>query len=260
LQAEQQACAGHRTPRRLIELRALVHVTTTAAAAGRPDSIEAVSRLAGVPLRVVRLGDGPGEAAILSELAATGNEDVVTILMARAIAREARAVGAEVVFTGDTATRLAAKSIALTAKGRGSRVATDVCLCDSASWRGTVTLVRPFRDMLHEEITDYASLLVAPDSPAPPAQSALQTIDTASASWVDLMQAKYDQTVFTILGSTARLTPEPGAPQCEFCRCFMALAERDPAAPSLCYGCRVLFAGCHTPVAQLLHDLQGQQQ
>lgn len=224
-------------PLRAVDIRAAVHVVLpgqTEADRSALAAAEAAARMAGVPLRVLRLGETAEEAELIGRL------DAREIFMARALTREATSAGAQVLITAESATRLASVAIALTARGRGSKVATAVSLCDSLTWPG-LSIIRPLRDVLAEEALDFFSI-IAPDfpRPAPASGAAPPTIESVSAEWLASMQSHFDQTVFTVLGSTSRLCAEPGALQCDRCRCFMSQIDREPGSP-LCRACRSIF-------------------
>lgn len=153
-----------------------------------------------------------------SALSCEAHADAERIVMMRALVREAQSIGASVVMTGESATRLAAIAVSDTAKGRGERVATDVALIDDKTWDG-VCIVRPLRDLLDKEIRDCAGNN-AVERVDENQEEEGRTIDGVSHRWVDDLQGTFDHTVFTLLGSASRLVPLTNSSQCNLCRWF----------------------------------------
>ncbi|RUP51151.1 hypothetical protein BC936DRAFT_149634 [Jimgerdemannia flammicorona] len=84
----------------------------------------------------------------------TAKEDLYSHLKLTILIHVARREGCTRLFLGDTSTRLAIKTISLTAKGRGYSLPLDVATEDAVSVPGMIVL-RPMKDMLSKEVGVY---------------------------------------------------------------------------------------------------------
>lgn len=184
---------------------------------------------------------------------ATARSDVLQILLHKLIVDFAKADTCEAIVWGDSTTRLAEKTLAETAKGRGFALAWLVS--DGPSPYG-IDFYYPMRDLLKKEIHAYAtytnpplSPLVAPEPPLETVVSAKHsTIDGLMRNYFDAVEKNYPSIVANVVRTTAKLqAPGVGAgdASCSLCGLPLLLTPRTEeglvaegkAPPPLCYGC-----------------------
>eukprot|EP00002_Diphylleia_rotans_P003758 TRINITY_DN12647_c0_g1_i1.p1 TRINITY_DN12647_c0_g1~~TRINITY_DN12647_c0_g1_i1.p1 ORF type:complete len:433 (+),score=85.44 TRINITY_DN12647_c0_g1_i1:82-1380(+) len=177
----------------------------------------------GVPPEVANLDDGEdkleGEEVIpekvLKDLlrgipSLTSREDMIVYLRHQLLYRIALEQGYECVMKGDTATRLAIRTISETCKGRGFSVPLQVGHSDPR-FQG-VNFVQPLRDFLVKEVTYYNKLhnletffIPTMGTKLPPKSS----INLLAEDFVAGLQADFSHTVHTILRTTEKLHAPP---------------------------------------------------
>jgi cytoplasmic tRNA 2-thiolation protein 2 len=184
---------------------------------------------------------------------ATARADVVQILLNKLIIDFAKADSCEAIVWGDSTTRLAEKTLAETAKGRGFALAW--LAPDGPSPYG-IDFFYPLRDLLNKEIHAFAAHvnppltpLVAPEAPLQTAVSAKHgTIDGLMRQYFDAVEQSYPSIVANVTRTTAKLVaPEvqAGDANCSLCGLPLLLTpgtQEDLVAdgkmpPPLCYGC-----------------------
>ncbi|TIA15526.1 hypothetical protein D6C80_05139 [Aureobasidium pullulans] len=184
---------------------------------------------------------------------ATARSDILQILLHKLIVDFAKADTCEAIVWGDSTTRLAEKTLAETAKGRGFALAWLVS--DGPSPYG-IDFYYPMRDLLKKEIHAYAtytnpplSPLVAPEPPLETVVSAKHsTIDGLMRNYFDAVEKNYPSIVANVVRTTAKLqAPGVGAgdASCSLCGLPLLLTPRTEeglvaegkAPPPLCYGC-----------------------
>lgn len=193
------------------------------------------------------------EALLNSIPTATARADVLQILLHKLIVDFAKADTCEAIVWGDSTTRLAEKTLAETAKGRGFALAWLVS--DGPSPHG-IDFYYPLRDLLKKEIHAYAkyvepplSALIAPEAPLQTVVSAKHsTIDGLMRQYFDSVEKNYPSIVANVVRTTAKLRPgevAAGDASCSLCGLPLLLTPRTEeglvaegkAPPPLCYGC-----------------------
>ena len=179
--------------------------------------------------------------AILSSLrSTTSRTDVIQILRLKLMASFAQQHHCEAVLCADSTTRLAERTLAETAKGRGISLpwmVGDVTLPDRPSF------YYPMRDLLSKEIAAFAGLLDPPiqhiEMNRPTTISSKNaTIDDLMKQYFESVEREYPSIVANVVKTTAKLqTPSPSQieQQCELCA--TPLYARAPPKSRLCYGC-----------------------
>lgn len=183
----------------------------------------------------------------------TSRMDVLSILRTRLIVETAKREGCEAVLWGDTTTRLAEKTLAETAKGRGFSIPWQTADGDSpfgmlfflglgfCLYRALLTnsagikFHYPIRDLLKSELVNYVSLTL-PGSPEPllslcvaystePKHSAAKavsgrniTIDELMIQYFEGIETQYPSIVANVVKTAGKLEPPQGDVRKDSCR------------------------------------------
>lgn len=186
---------------------------------------------------------------------ATSKTDVDNILMARLITAFAKKLSCRAVIWGDSDSRLAAKTLANVAKGRGRSLTWQVS--DGMSPWG-VEFLFPLRDLFRAELQDYAKLvpelknIIIPDIPL--SDNILTrnlSIDELMTRYVDTQGEKYPGVMANVTRMVTKLDSAPVStdPYCPFCGTFTGKLDEESSSPldadtlrdgqfsQFCYGC-----------------------
>jgi cytoplasmic tRNA 2-thiolation protein 2 len=164
---------------------------------------------------------------INSLTSATARADVLSTLRTRLIVEHAKLAGCESILWGDSTTRLAQKTLAETAKGRGFSLPWQVS--DGESPFG-LNFNYPLRDVLKKELVSYINM-------AEPGLSALvhetssgvtqasmssknTTIDDLMKQYFESVEENFPSIVANVVRTTSKLEVRPGAiadPRCSLC-------------------------------------------
>ncbi|PYH90432.1 hypothetical protein BO71DRAFT_75684 [Aspergillus ellipticus CBS 707.79] len=159
---------------------------------------------------------------------ATSKSDVDRILLNRFIVAFAKKMECRGIVWGDSDSKLAAKTLANVAKGRGSAVTWQVC--DGMSPFG-LEYNFPLRDLFTAEVRTYAGLfpelagIIAHD--APPSENVLTknlSIDELMIRYVSTQGEKYPGVMLNVTRTASKLQSSGASsvgPQCSFCGSFM---------------------------------------
>jgi cytoplasmic tRNA 2-thiolation protein 2 len=193
---------------------------------------------------------------------ATARADVVTLLQTRLIVQIAKASGCEAVLWGDSTTKLAEKTLAEAAKGRGFSIVHQVS--DGPSPHG-VAFHYPMKELLKKELVAFAGMSEPPlaslilDEPASkpaPAVTKNSTIDDLMRQYFASVEENYPSVVANVVRTTDKLQALPLGDSDETCAlCQMPVTDGkfgltgwggdqehlEPTSGSakirLCYGC-----------------------
>jgi cytoplasmic tRNA 2-thiolation protein 2 len=195
---------------------------------------------------------------------ATARADVLPMLRTRLIVQEAKRLACEGVVWGDSTTRLAEKTLAETAKGRGFSLPWQIA--DGESPFG-IACNYPLRDLLRKELVAHVDLVepslspLIQDTTAGPTQASMNskntTIDDLMKQYFESVEENFPSIVANVVRTTAKLEAVPSSllnPRCSLCQ--MPVADTrfgihgwggdqqdglEPSSighyPSLCYGC-----------------------
>lgn len=176
----------------------------------------------------------------------TARTDVLEVLLTRLIAAFAKRQQCHSIFWGHSDTRLAARTLASVAKGRGSAVPFQVL--DGATPFG-LTFNFPMRDLFKAELETYSRLdstfpqhLVSQRmSPAKSVSNRDLSIDQLITNYITSQGEKYPSIMANVVRTAGKLhPPDFSGDQSARCRFCGLLLEDVPAADSasmLCYGC-----------------------
>jgi len=192
-------------------------------------------------------------AAIINEGLAsldslTARKDMFQILIRKLIVSTAKASNCEAILWGDNTTTLAERVLADTAKGRGSSLPWTVADGNSLH---SIPFHYPMRDLLSQEIVNYASLIGLEHSESMsdglakvPVNLKNTTIDDLMRQYFKSVEREYPSIVANVVKTTGKLaSPSLSSveTQCELCD--VPLEGRGPDKSRLCYACiRVLPA------------------
>ncbi|KAK4992277.1 Cytoplasmic tRNA 2-thiolation protein 2 [Elasticomyces elasticus] len=203
-------------------------------------------------------------SALLASLpSATSRADMVQILRTRLAVRFAKLHGCEAILWGDSTTRLAERTLAETAKGRGFALPWNTA--DGESPHG-LAFYYPMRDLLKKELIAHADLAQPPLAPLlweenrkVAVSTKNVTIDELMARYFETVEKDYPSIVANVVKTTGKLkAPVTSADDTACGLCHMPLIEprfqveqrcdgqskdsMQVEAPralelSLCYGC-----------------------
>lgn len=204
-------------------------------------------------------------AQLISSLAsATARADVLTTLKTRLIVEHAKLTGCESILWGDSTTRLAERTLAETAKGRGFSLPWQIS--DGESPFG-LKFHYPLRDVLKKELVSYidmaepglASLVYEPSTGATQASMSSKntTIDDLMKQYFESVEENFPSIVSNVVRTTSKLQLPADAnsdPSCNLCGMPVSGGrfgihgwggdQEDAinglhvnAASSVCYGC-----------------------
>ncbi|KAH8725761.1 cytoplasmic tRNA 2-thiolation protein 2 [Phaeosphaeriaceae sp. PMI808] len=158
---------------------------------------------------------------------ATARADVVSTLRTRLVVEHAKQTGCESILWGDSTTRLAEKTLAETAKGRGFSLPWHVS--DGKSPLG-VNFLYPLRDVLKKELVSYlnlgdpklASLVYEPLSGGTQASMSSKntTIDDLMKQYFESVEENFPSIVSNVVRTTGKLeapTDMDFEPRCNLC-------------------------------------------
>ena len=185
---------------------------------------------------------------------ATSRADLLSILRTRLIVRLAQQNNYEAILLGDSTTRLAEKTLAETAKGRGFALPWHTA--DGESPHG-IAFHYPMRDLLKKELVSHAQLADPPltavvfEQPTKaPVSSKNTTIDELMKQYFESVEESYPSIVANVVRTAGKLnTPELSSKdvRCKLCNLPVAQSgrgkqtEHDGQPPhdnaKLCHGC-----------------------
>lgn len=159
---------------------------------------------------------------ISSATSATARSDLVQILRTKLIANFAKTHDCEAVLWGDSTTKLAEKTLAETAKGRG--FALPWAVSDGESVHG-IRFQYPMRDLLKKELITYAdssepplSTLVVEQSTKAPVSAKNSTIDELMTRYFESVEENFPSIVANVVRTTAKLENSEQGPNSACCR------------------------------------------
>ena len=182
-------------------------------------------------------------SALLESMeSATSRVDVLQLLKRKLIVHLAKTSDCEVIVWGDSTTRLAERTLAETAKGRGFLLPWTVA--DGESPYG-IDCFYPMRDLLSKEIAAFVGLvepplvdLVLEKAPKPAVSTKNTTIDDLMRQYFESVEQDYPSVVANVVKTAGKLRASSLSDveqQCELCK--MPLDGQAPERSRLCYGC-----------------------
>ncbi|KAI9718374.1 MAG: hypothetical protein M1812_004095 [Candelaria pacifica] len=151
--------------------------------------------------------------ALLSSLpSATSRADVISTLRTKLIVEFGKRRGCEGIFWGDSTTRLAEKTLAETAKGRGFSLPWQVS--DGESPHG-INFKYPLRDLLRKELGTFSDLtsppltdliLAQPHSAQISASAKSTTIDNLMSQYFETVEENFPSIVANVVRTSSKLT------------------------------------------------------
>jgi cytoplasmic tRNA 2-thiolation protein 2 len=164
------------------------------------------------------------------------------ILQRRLVVNLAKEHNCEAILWGDSTTRLAERTLAETAKGRGFSLPWIVADGDSPH---RTQFYYPMRDLLSKEIEAFASLvapqlddLILAEEKKPAVSTKNTTIDELMKQYFESVERDYPSIVANVVKTAGKLELVPLSgidKQCELCE--MPLLGNAPEKSRLCYGC-----------------------
>ena len=151
--------------------------------------------------------------------------DILNILRHRLCIAFARSSGFDAVLFGDSTTRLAERTLAEAAKGRGGSVSLQHS--DTKEPNG-VSCIYPMRDLLRKEldlhvgITDLSSLVCRDEISAPTASSKDNSIDGLMRQYVESVEQQYPSVVANVVRTIAKLKVPQVSNYDSFCNMCLA--------------------------------------
>ncbi|KAF1941487.1 hypothetical protein EJ02DRAFT_423053 [Clathrospora elynae] len=158
---------------------------------------------------------------------ATARADVLTTLRTRLIVEHAKLAGCDSILWGDSTTRLAQRTLAETAKGRGFSLPWQVS--DGESPFG-INFHYPLRDVLKKELISYismsepglAALVHETSSGVTQASTSSKntTIDDLMKQYFESVEENFPSIVANVVRTTSKFEVRPGAasdPRCSLC-------------------------------------------
>lgn len=158
---------------------------------------------------------------VVSSLAsATSKIDFIDTTRRRLICAYAEKNGCNSILFGDSTTRLAERTLAGTAKGRG--IALPWVTADDAS--AGITCAYPLRDVLRKELLAYAgfvgspltSLIIEPSVQAP-TSSKDTTIDGLMGQYFESVEENFPSIVANVVRTSSKLVAAGVSDQCDSC-------------------------------------------
>lgn len=214
----------------------------------QPQIYDVISQFAGKEfvVDVSRTNQERLDAFRTSISTATSKVDVDQILLNRLVVAYGKDIGCDAILWGDSDSRLAAKTLANVAKGRGSSLTWQVS--DGTSPSGLLFHF-PLRDLFQTELENYASLIpelstiIIPD--APPSDNVLTknlSIDELMMRYVQTHGEKYPGVMANVTRTANKLQPTPvpaDGLRCSFCdTCMGDKQDNDTGSePQFCYAC-----------------------
>lgn len=166
----------------------------------------------------------------------TSRADMLQILQRKLIVHIARQRNCEAILWGDSTTRLAERTLAETAKGRGFSLASQIA--DGAS-PYEIPMYYPMRDLLKKELVAHAGLVEPPldevvveEESRPLVSMRDMTVDGLMRRYVDGVEGSYPGVVANVVRTTGKLRALDGEGRCGLCGMPTEEGER-----GLCHGC-----------------------
>lgn len=156
---------------------------------------------------------------------ATARSDVISTLTTRLIVEHAKSIGCEGILWGDSTTRLAEKTLAETAKGRGFSLPWHVT--DGQTPFG-LTFNYPLRDLLKKELVSYVDIvgehlpsLILETVPTQASMSSKNTtIDDLMKQYFESVEENFPSIVSNVVRTTGKLeatSTTTETPTCNLC-------------------------------------------
>ena len=185
------------------------------------------------------------ETCLTTVGSATSKADLIHITRGRLIAAFAERKGCTHIVCGDTTTRLAERTLAETAKGRGGHL--PWLVADNVALYG-VERSYPLRDLLRKELLIYVSIMDPPltvfmsddADPGPAASLKGNSIDLMMGQYFASVEESYPSIVANVVKTTAKLNPSISAQDARTCDlCLLPLTSKalDENGSNLCHGC-----------------------
>lgn len=162
---------------------------------------------------------------LLSSLpSATSRVDILNILRSRLLVGFAKENNCDAIVYGDSATRLAEKTLSETAKGRGNSLP---WLIADVSSSHDIKVIYPMRDLLRKEITDYTVMVSEPLTPlislpkslvSAPVSSKTSTIDDLMSQYFSSVEQSYPSIVTNVVRTASKLKIPPTTSASLSCR------------------------------------------
>lgn len=182
-------------------------------------------------------------ASLFSSLPSpTSRTDMKAILQRKLITTFAQQNNCEAILWGDSTTRLAERTLAETAKGRGASLPWIVA--DGDALHG-IPFYYPLRDLLSKEISSFTSMVELPlddmilrEASKPAVSTKNTTIDELMRQYFESVEQEYPSIVANVVKTTGKLCiTDLGEVerQCELCD--VPLDGQAPEKSRLCYGC-----------------------
>jgi len=182
-----------------------------------------------------------------SATSATARADILTALRTRSIAAAATRHNCDTILWGDSTTRLAEKTLAETAKGRGFALPWSVG--EEAQPHAAVGSQYPMRDLLKKELVVFAETtepsltgLVRQETSKPAVSARNSTIDELMAQYFESVEREYPSIVANVVRTIAKLQLPADADmarRCKLCRVPITEQRLEPqeGVVSYCSNC-----------------------
>ncbi|TKA69413.1 hypothetical protein B0A55_07836 [Friedmanniomyces simplex] len=183
-------------------------------------------------------------STLLSTLpSATSRADLLHILLRKLVVHAAQHHACEAVLWADSTTRLAERTLAETAKGRGFTLPSSIG--DGEAPHG-LPFYYPMRDLLRKEIISFTSLvepgldeMILRDVPKAAVSTKNTTIDDLMKQYFASVEREFPSIVANVVRTTGKLKVpalrEEVEEHCELCDA--PLRGHAPERSRLCYGC-----------------------
>lgn len=177
---------------------------------------------------------------------ATSRSDMLQILQRKLIVHHGRQNACEAILFGDTTTRLAEKTLAETAKGRGFALAWHIS--DGETPHG-IPFYYPMRELLRKELIAHAKMveppldpLIAEDEFKPAVSTKNTTIDDLMKQYFESVEQNFPSIVANVVRTTGKLSAS--TVQGTERRCGLCDLPMEDRSKPLCFGCaRTMPAG-----------------
>ncbi|KAK3112592.1 Cytoplasmic tRNA 2-thiolation protein 2 [Teratosphaeriaceae sp. CCFEE 6253] len=191
-------------------------------------------------------GDAKLSTIFASLSSATSRADLHQILLRRLALNTAQQHACEALIWGDSTTRLAERTLAETAKGRGFALPSLIGEHNDSSRGQEIKSHYPLRDLLRKELAAFASmqdppldeLIVRNDGLKPAVSTRNTTIDDLMMQYFDSVEREYPSIVANVVRTTSKLQAIPLGEVEQMCElCEAPLLGQAPERSRLCYGC-----------------------
>ncbi|GAB7365439.1 hypothetical protein MBLNU230_g6514t1 [Neophaeotheca triangularis] len=181
----------------------------------------------------------------------TSKSDILSLLLTNLLTHLAHSHSTEAILWGSSTTRLAQRTLAETAKGRGGSLPWYVA--DAASTNPSAPpSYYPMRDLLGKEIESFGDFVepllrevVLEEAPKPAVSTRNSTIDELMVKYFEGVERDFPSIVSNVVKTAGKLELRRGDVQrdveaietvCELCSLPLSDASA-PARSRLCYGC-----------------------